>query len=191
MDRFESLALFGGSFDPIHLGHLHLAERAMDLVGLNHTRFIPCRVSPHKQDRPPTSSNHRVNMLRLATRNLSWASVDERELHRSGPSYSWMTAEEIHAENPNLRLFWIMGSDQWQSLSNWDQPLRLAACVEFIVFTRGFVPEPRKGFRLHTIDTPHPASATRIRDEIATGKHPHPWLPPAVADYILDHELYR
>ena len=187
----RNIALFGGTFDPVHLGHVHLAASARDLLKLDEVRFLPCRVSPHKTDSAPSSAADRLEMLRLATANLPWAEVDDFELRRDGPSYSWQTAEAMAARFPDARRFWIMGGDQWEALPTWAHPERLAACVEFIVFARGKPPALRAGFILHAIEGGHPASATAIRAAIARGETTHPWLDPQVAKWIAEHHLYR
>ncbi len=130
-------------------------------------------------------------MLRLATRNLPWAVVDDIETRREGPSYSWQTAEAMKQRFPDARLYWIMGTDQWDALLDWARPERLAACVEFIVFTRGKPPLPREGYMLHAIEGDHPASASAIRNSIAAGETAHPWLKPDVSRWITDRGLYR
>lgn len=191
MAKLRKIALFGGTFDPVHLGHIHLAETAREQLGLDEIRFLPCRISPHKLDQMPTSAQDRLQMLRLATAHLPWAVVDDFEIGREGPSYSWQTAEAMAAKFPEARLFWIMGGDQWRVLLDWAQPERLAACVEFIVFTRAGKPEPRDGFRMQALDGGHPASATEIREAIARGDGGHPWLDPAVNAYIRQHRIYH
>lgn len=185
------IALFGGTFDPVHAGHLHLAAAAREALGLDEVRFIPCRISPHKAGSEPTPAAERVEMLRLATADLLWVVVDETEVLREGPSYSWQTAEEMKARFPDARLFWIMGTDQWRALPDWARPERLAACVEFVVFSRGETPEPRDGYVLHALPGGHPASATEIRRAIAAGETPGRWLHPAVARHITRRGLYQ
>jgi nicotinate-nucleotide adenylyltransferase len=185
------IALFGGSFDPVHLGHVHLAERARKALALDEVRFIPCRISPHKTGTPPVRSADRLEMLRLATRGLPWAVVDDMEIRRDAPSFSYQTAEAMAAQFPGARLFWIMGGDQWDALDRWEQPERLTALVECIVFDRGHPLPPRDGCRLHVLTDRHPASATGIRDAIACGETTHAWLAPAVAQWIRDHSLYQ
>lgn len=187
----RKIALFGGTFDPVHRGHIHLAAIAREKLHLNEVRFLPCRISPHKQDEKPSSAEDRFEMLRLATANLPWAVVDDFELGREGPSYSWQTAEAMAAKFPGSRLFWIMGEDQWSVLLTWTRPDRLAACVEFIVFERNGKAQGREGFRLHVLDGAHPASATMIREAIARGETQHPWLDPDVSRWIRDHRLYQ
>lgn len=191
MAETRRIALFGGTFDPVHLGHLSLAEAAKSALALDEVRFIPCRISPHKSGTAPTPAGDRLEMLRRATRDLPWAVVDDFETAREGPSYSWRTAEAMKARFPKARLFWIMGTDQWETLPDWAHPEKLAACVEFIVFSRGRPPQPRAGFVLHAVDGAHPASATAIREAIAAGESAHPWLHPEVSQWIAKRGLYR
>lgn len=188
----RKIALFGGTFDPVHLGHIHLAETAREQIGLDEVRFLPCRISPHKQNSHPATAVDRLEMLRLATTGLPWAVVDDFEVRREGPSYSYQTAEAMAARLPGARLFWIMGSDQWETLDSWAEPRRLAACVEFIVFTReGKVPQSRDSFQMHPLDGSHPASATEIREACARGEMNHRWLAPAISGWIREHALYQ
>jgi nicotinate-nucleotide adenylyltransferase len=191
MSDARRIGLFGGTFDPVHLGHLHLARLARAELALDEVRFIPCRISPHKQGSEPTPAAERLAMLRLATHNEPWAVVDETETLREGPSYSWQTAREMRDRFPAARRFWIMGTDQWEALPHWAHPERLAECVEFIVFSRGAPATPRDGYVLHAIRTDHPASATRIREALAIGENHHPWLDPEVEAHLRRQGLYR
>lgn len=185
------IALFGGTFDPVHLGHIQIARSARDALDLDEVRFLPCRISPHKTGTRPTGGADRMEMLHLATRGLDWAVVDDLELAREGASYSWQTAEAMEERFPGQRLFWIMGSDQWRALPRWSQPERLAERVEFIVFERGETAELREGFTVHPLSAPHPASATEIREAFAQGAQGHPWVAPEVAAWITRHRLYQ
>jgi nicotinate-nucleotide adenylyltransferase len=187
----RKIALFGGTFDPVHLGHIHLARLAQTALALDEVRFLPCQISPHKAGTIPTSGADRCEMLRLATVGIPWAVVDDSELHEIGPSYSFQTAEAMKERFPSARLFWIMGGDQWEVLPRWKHPERLAKCVEFIVLARGDdIPNPRLGYRLHVVEGEHPASATAIREAISNGKTSVKWLAPAVADWIERQGLY-
>ena len=187
----RKIALFGGTFDPVHLGHIHLARLAQTALELDEVRFLPCRISPHKTGQAPANGDDRCEMLRLATVDVPWAIVDDLELHQPGPSYSYQTAEAMAERFPGTRLFWIMGFDQWNALPRWKNPQRLAALVEFIVFARGETPQPREGCRFHLIAGGHPASATAIREAISSGENRHPWLDPKVAQWIATKGLYR
>ncbi|MEI7910209.1 MAG: nicotinate (nicotinamide) nucleotide adenylyltransferase [Verrucomicrobiota bacterium] len=187
----RNIALFGGTFDPVHRGHVHLAELARQALDLDEVRFVPCRISPHKLGREPAAAAERLEMLRRATADLPWAVVDDCELRSEEPSFSYATAEAMRARFPAARLFWIVGGDQWDALPQWQYPERLAACVEFIVFSRGQPPLPRAGYVMHALAGSHPAAATAIREAFASGQSAHPWLEPPVAEWIVSRGLYR
>jgi nicotinate-nucleotide adenylyltransferase len=192
MTRPRRIGLFGGTFDPVHLGHLAAAEAARISCSLDEVRFIPCRISPHKTSAAPTPAADRIAMLSLATKDLPWAVTDDVETKREGPSFSWQTAEEIHRLLPGAELFWIMGTDQWKKLPTWAHPEILAQRVTFAVVHRdGSAPSPMDGYSLIPVPCSHPASASTIRNEITRDPNPRGWLPPAAATYIHEHGLYR
>jgi nicotinate-nucleotide adenylyltransferase len=192
MSEVRKIALFGGTFDPVHLGHVYMAQQAQTALALDEVRFLPCWISPHKVGLEPASPvDDRVEMLRRATAELPWAAVDDFELRRGGVSYSYETAEAMRERFPGARLFWIMGGDQWAALLRWHQPQRLSACVEFVVFARGNELVPRAGSLMQALAGSHPASATAIRQAFALGHTSHPWLHPAVADWIVRRRLYQ
>ena len=181
MSEPRRIALFGGTFDPIHLGHVEIARRAKDLLELDEVRFLPCHTSPHKVGVASAPAADRLEMARLATRDLPWAVVDDFDLSRPPPSYSFETAEEMARRFPGARLFWLMGADQWRALPRWKELARLADLVEFIVFARDGEPEPYPGWIMHFLKgTTHPASATAIRQALAEGRSTLPWLDRAV-----------
>jgi nicotinate-nucleotide adenylyltransferase len=185
-DPAKKIALFGGTFDPPHLGHIEMARQAVRSFGLDEVRFLPCRISPHKPSQIPTSGALRMEMLRLATQGIDWAVPDDFELQAPAPSYSFARA------HPGDRLFWLMGTDQWDALLRWEQPERLAPLVEFIVAWRNDRPPlPRAGYRLHPLPFAHPASASEIRSSAAAERLHRDWLHPAVAEFMETHALYR
>jgi len=186
----EKICLFGGTFDPIHLGHTHIAAVAVKQLGLDRVIFLPCRQSPHKTGQHNTSGKHRLAMCQLATGGLDWAKVDDHDLITPAPSYSWRTAEAMQSRFPDAQLYWLMGTDQWQALPRWDRPEQLARLVEFIVFTRGETPRPREDYRMHAIEGAHPASATAIRQSPISSDSTS-WLAPKASQYIHLHQLYR
>ena len=190
MDSIQRIGLYGGTFDPVHAGHLHLASRAVETLRLDKLRFIPCQISPHKIGRIPASGEDRLEMLRRATRNLTWAVVDDWELCSPGPSYSFRTAEAMQAHFPEARLFWILGADQWAALPMWKSPERLAAIVEFAVMSRDGNPVPRDGYRMHEVDGHHPASSSVIREKLSDSASEVPWLDSSVHDWIRARNLY-
>ena len=191
MSAQRRIALFGGTFDPIHLGHVGIARQARDLLELDEVRFLPCHTSPHKVGVASAPAADRMEMARLATRDLPWAVVDDFDLSRPPPSYSYETAEEMARRFPQARLFWLMGADQWRALPRWKEPERLAKLVEFIVSTRHGAPEPRAGWRMHFLNATHPASATAIRQALAAGQTGLPWLDPEVERFLRRRRLYE
>lgn len=186
----RSMALFGGSFDPVHLGHLEIARRSVEAMELDQVRFLPCRQSPHKDAAPGASDTDRLEMLKIAVAGLPWAVVDDFDLRSPPPSYSVRTVLHMREQFPDSRLFWIVGLDQWRALPQWREPDALAEHLEFLVFSRDGEPMSRPGWRMHPIAGEHPASATRIRQALREGPQVPPWLPEGVLDYIREHQLY-
>lgn len=175
------IGIFGGSFDPVHAGHIHLADLARQAAGLDEVWFLPCQVSPHKTGRPPTPGATRVKWLELATAGLPWAKIETLELRSEGPSYSYKTMRSLSEGHPGNEWFWIMGGDQWEALSKWKHPEIIAELASFIVLARnGSSIVERPGYRLHVVYGAHPASATEIRRAIAAGDIDIPFLDPAV-----------
>ena len=180
------IALFGGSFDPVHLGHLEIAHRAVEAMQLDEVRFIPCRISPHKLGHPPAPAEDRIAMLEQSTADLPWAEVDSSEITLPPPSYSYLTAQRVHDSNPAAKLFWLLGRDQWESLPRWKEPEKLRELLDFIVFSRDGVPEPRAGWRMHHIEGLHPASSSAIRRS-----WPPQCLPRCLPDSVMLLNLLR
>lgn len=187
----EQIALFGGSFDPPHLGHTGIAAAAVEQCGLDRVIFIPCRQSPLKGRLPEAPAEHRVAMLRLALERLPWAGLDEWELPRPSPSYSWQTVGFFREKFPRATLHWLMGQDQWRSLDQWARADFLREHLTFIVFARdGVRPEPRLGWRTHFLEGEFPGSSTAARALLATGKSSSALLVQSVEDYALKQGLY-
>ncbi len=184
------ICLFGGTFDPIHLGHTHIAAAAVESLELDQVIFLPCHQSPHKAGKENADGTHRLCMSHLATADLDWAKVDDFDLKAPQPCYSWRTVEAMQKKHPRARMFWLMGTDQWRALPRWNRPDHLAELVEFIVFARGAEPDARPGYRMHAISGSHPASATAIREGLYQGRHDE-WLHPDVLNYIEQHSLYQ
>lgn len=193
LETARKVALFGGTFDPVHAGHLAIASAAVAAVGLDQVVFLPARLSPHKTGQSAgADASHRLAMLQLATDGLPWAEVSSWEMEQSPPSWSWRTARHFHQAWPGCRLFWILGADQWACIEDWARPDLLRELLEFLVFPRPPAPDPgfRPGWRSRVLPIRHPASATAIRGTLASGTSPIPDLPGPVADYICRHNLY-
>jgi nicotinate-nucleotide adenylyltransferase len=186
-------AIFGGTFDPVHLGHVGMAQAAVQRCAIDQVVFVPCRQSPHKDNPADATGGQRCAMLQLALGSYPWASVDRFELDKGSPSYSWETARHFRDATPaGVSLYWILGADQWEALGSWKHPERLAATVTFLVFSRGDSPlSTRPGVRARFVTYDHPASATALRRALAQGAPvPEGWLDPSVAGYIRRNGLY-
>jgi nicotinate-nucleotide adenylyltransferase len=185
------IALFGGTFDPVHNAHLAIAAEAMRCCELEKVIFIPNWKSPHKSDQRSTSPKHRLAMLHLATADLPWAEVSNWEIERAEPSYSWMTAEHFANEFPEATLHWILGSDQWNAIHTWSKPERLAQLLNFIVFPRdGVEPSNYPDFHSQEIELETPGSSTAVRKLAAKGRSVAHLVPAKVATYLQEHDIY-
>lgn len=187
----RKIALFGGSFDPVHEGHLEIASRARAEMELDQVIFLPCRRSPHKDIGPAAGDQDRLKMLTAATAQLPWATVSDFEFQRPEPSYTWETVKALQAEFPEPHvLFLLIGLDQWEALPRWAHPEKLAAAVEFLVFGRDGIPSPREGYQAHFFPCDHPASSSSIRADLTAGRKA-PLLPAAVSEIISKQGLYQ
>ena len=186
----RKIALFGGTFDPVHLGHLEIAARAHENMELDEVIFLPCRRSPHKNTGPIASDENRLKMLQVATEDLAWASVSDFEFHRPSPSYTWETVEALKTEfTEPTTLFLLIGLDQWEALPRWAHPEKLAASVEFLVFGRNGEASPREGYKAHFFKSNHPASSSAIRENLLNDR-PAEWLPETVTRLMLQEAIY-
>ncbi len=181
----KRIGIFGGSFDPVHDGHIHLASLAREAADLDEVWFMPCQISPHKTGSPPTPAETRVKWLEIATANIPWAKIEKHELQSDGSSYSYKTIQALAAAHPGTEWFWIMGGDQWTALPTWKHPEIIAKHASFIVLARnGMTVQPRQGYRMVSVEGEHPASATEIRKALALGETDIPFLDSAVARHM-------
>jgi nicotinate-nucleotide adenylyltransferase len=182
------IALFGGTFDPIHHGHLILARDAIEQLKLDHVIFIPAALSPHKPGTAPAASALRCEMLAAAITGESRFLLDECELHRGEPSYTIDTVELMRHRFPGADLFYLIGRDHLQKLDTWHRIDQLRQLVQFIIFNRGAADPPDTVPSLaRRIDI----SATEIRQRVARGDSIRYLLPPAVEGLIARHHLYQ
>ena len=191
MNKPLSIALFGGSFDPIHLGHVGLLEAASSSLGIDEIHLIPCKQSPHKENTPLASDQQRLEMCQLATAHIPSVHVSDLEVTRDTPSYSWMTVEHYQKQYPNASLYWIMGTDQWDTLEHWSKAEFLKESLTFIVIERQHPVQSKDGFRYQTVSFNHEISATEIRNNLKSNHSVSDMLPPAVLEFIEKYGLYR
>lgn len=187
-------ALYGGSFDPIHAGHVALITmlRRREVAGAVHV--VPAWRSPHKADRRPGAPPaERLVMVRLACAALPDVVVDPREVHRGGTSYTLETLNGLAREHPADRWRLVIGADAARGFPRWREPERLLDLADVVVIARGEVilPPLLEGRATVIDDFDHPASGTEIRSQLASGVLPGPdRLPSVVATHILAHGLY-
>lgn len=182
-----NICLFGGSFDPVHNGHLAIAQAAIEAAELARIIFLPAACSPFKTGRQHYFSDEdRLAMLRSATAHISQAEVSTLDLELPPPSYSWRVVEECRQRYPEDTLYWLMGTDQWEQLHRWARYDYLCTNLSFIVYHRGTSPTPREGTRAIFIEGAHPASSSAIREVIRQGAMPPAdWIPQAIIPYLL------
>lgn len=183
----EKIGLFGGSFDPIHHGHLILARDAMESLGLDRVVFIPANVSPHKLAHPPTPARLRCEMVEAAIAGESRFSIDSFEAEQEGPSYAVDTVRLMRQRFPKVEFFYFIGEDNVPALHTWREIETLKELASFVVLARGNL-EPLEGFPVisRNIDI----SSTDIRNRIAQGLSVRYLLPEAVCAILARHQLY-
>ncbi len=198
------LGLLGGTFDPVHFGHLLLAECCREQCRLDAVWFLPTAIPPHKQDRHPTSAEARIAMLQLAIGGNKAFSVNCHEVERGGVNYTVETLEHFHRELPEAALFFLVGADMLHDLPHWRQASRLCELATFVAVRRPGEPAP--DFQaLASIATPEQIdracrhqvempeigfSSTEIRRRVAAGQSIRYQTPRAVEKYIEQHGLY-
>lgn len=196
------ILLFGGTFDPIHLGHLRTAHAAREEVAARQVLLIPAAQSPHKQNAFPTSAEHRLAMIQLAIAGDPALAVSDIEIHRAPPSYTIDTVTTLAQQDPRSELILLMGADQLPRLHSWYKVQELLEIISVAVLQRpGHAADltdvvqtlgPRLAQRIKLLNTPLvDISATDIRGRIASGEPFGDLVPPAVEAYIREHQLYQ
>lgn len=187
------IGLFGGSFDPVHHGHLLVALAACEELGLDRLYFIPAAQSPFKPQSQPAPANERVRLLRLALAGQTHYEIDEQELKRGGVSYTIDTVKDYVRRFPGEELYYLIGADHIALLPKWRSAEELAKLVHFVVIPRpgeavATLPAP---FRQHTLTGFALAvSSSQIRARIKAGWTIEPLVPAAVAECIRNNRLY-
>ena len=185
--------IFGGTFDPPHIGHLIAAQDACSSLQLDRVFFIPAGQPPHKLDKDVTPADVRLELLEAALGDDARFQICDLEIQRAGPSFTVDTLDQLHRRYPSDEFFLLLGADQVKELRTWRQPDRIADLARIILVSRAgvaLVPELQmlvaKSIEVTRVDV----SATEIRARLAAG-HPIRYLvPPAVEAIILERGLY-
>jgi nicotinate-nucleotide adenylyltransferase len=208
------IGILGGTFDPIHFGHLRLAEELSEALGLSQVRFIPAAHPPHKEQ-PSTSPEHRVDMVNLAIARNPKFILDKRELERSGPSYSIDTLQSLRDElGSDISICLFLGSDAFVKFNTWHRWEEILNLCHIALVERPATKEPLPqvlqnflqdhcaedatdlasvpaGLIMTQKITALDISATRIRQGLQQKRSPCYLMPDSVIDYIYAHQLYR
>lgn len=183
--------MLGGTFDPIHHGHLAAASEVCAALGLDQVLFAPTNRQPFKDGFDSASPEHRLAMCRLAVEGDSRFAVTPVDIERGGITYTVDTLTDLHAQLPDTSLYFITGADALARLGEWRDAHRLTGLAQFVGVTR-------PGHSLPQLETPHalvevPAlavSSTDVRRRVRAGAPVRYLVPRAVADYIAQHDLY-
>ena len=187
------LGIYGGSFDPPHLGHLLPVLDAAEQIGLDGVRFVPAAIQPLKEGRATASPADRLAMTERLVQGIPGFSVDPAEIDRPGLSYTVDTLAGVSAAVPGAALFLLLGADAYALFDQWRDPERVLALATIVVLVRGDeapVPVERPGVRVlqsRRVDI----SSTELRARVRDGRTIRGFVPDAVADYIAEHRLYR
>lgn len=197
----KRVGIFGGTFDPIHMGHLIVAETIMDEFHLDKVVFIPAAVPPHKLDKQISPAKHRYMMTMLATCSNPRFQVSDMEMHRQGPSYSRDTLAQLLEEHGrDTEFYFIVGADSVENLHTWNRIDELLTMCHFIGASRpGCMPDMEKiaqrfgplAEKIHCLETPElEISSTEIRHRVGQKRTIRYIVPETVKQYIYKEKLY-
>jgi nicotinate-nucleotide adenylyltransferase len=201
--RARKIGILGGTFNPVHLGHLLTAQDALEQLGLERVIFIPSATPPHKVVDKLATGRDRLRMIKLAIRGNDRFGVDDIEIKRGGKSYTVDTLTALRERNPRADLYFIIGADSLQELHLWREVARLVTLCTFVTVPRpGFKPEPvidprldaatRRRLRQHVLRGHACDIASRdIRARVSGGRSIRYLVPDAVRFYIEKNRLYR
>ena len=197
----KKLGILGGTFDPIHLGHVHLAEAVYDALNLEALVFIPAFIAPHKVGHDFAPAKARLAMTRLAVAGKENYFVSDREVVKTGVSYTINTLQELHKENPDYDLYFIIGADSLTQLHTWHRIQEMLQLTTFVAAGRPGYRDPldialknlgeAAKEKIILLETPeYEISSTEIRTRIRQGLSLEGLVPPAVEAYIKEKKLY-
>lgn len=201
------IGILGGTFDPVHHGHLHIARQLVSRLSLEQLQFMPCWLPVHR-NLPQVSALQRCAMIELAIAGQKAFNLNTIEIDRKGPSYSVDSLREMRRQN-NSALLLVLGADAFNDFDKWKQPREILQLANLVVCHRPGFEVDREMFSQHRVASANelsknPAggilvleveaidcSSSAVRAALDTGKIPEQCLPPAVASYIDKHNLYR
>ena len=191
--NLQSIAVFGGSFDPVHNGHVMIARSALAELELDRLIVMPAAQSPFKPDQALVPAAARMEMLRAAFSGEPEIEISSWELDRGGVSYSIETLRALAAEHPEAQLFYLIGADHVATLPQWREADALAAAATFVVVPRPGAPEevfPQPFSGRYLQGKPMAISASEIRDRLRAGRSVANFVPPPVAQLLNSMQIY-
>lgn len=207
MSTRKKIGIMGGTFDPIHIGHLLIAEQAFQQFALDKVLFMPAGNPPHKKNREGRATNEqRMEMVRMAIENnphFELSLMEMNESNESGYSYTYITLEKLKERHPDTEYYFIIGADSLYDFKGWAMPERICACATILVATRNHTDEKLLDYELKmnsswfkgrfekllidNIDI----SSQQLRKWIREGKSVRYYIPDSVIAYISDQQIYR
>ncbi len=185
------IGVLGGSFDPVHLAHLIVAEAAAEELRLDQLRFVPAAEQPFKPAGHHAAAVHRVAMLDLALRGHGTFVLDEREVRRGGQSYTIDTLRSLRLDLPDDELFLLIGADAARELPEWREASRIGELAQVVAMSRAGSSGPASPHIAQSITVPSlDISSTAARQAVREGRSLRNLVPDAVAEYIRNHKLY-
>ncbi len=217
--KSRRIAIFGGTFDPFHNGHLRMAVEVMEGIPLSDLFLVPSARPPHKPSRPMASAEDRLAMASAAVAGIEGISVLDLELRREGPSYSLLTVREVSEKNPGADLLFLIGADAFAEITTWHRYQDLLTACDFLLLPRTRGSRPRHRFPPGSSIEPEgdrcynlpgcsyrlpggrrllcpvlpvlDISSRSIREKVRRGRSLRGLAPPEVERHITDHGLYR
>lgn len=203
-DTKKRIGLMGGTFDPIHIGHLILGEKAYEQLNLDSVWFMPSGNPPHKRDRAGRANDkQRVEMVKKAIAENAHFELSLFEMNQDGYSYTYLTLEKLKEQYPDHEFFFIIGADSLFDFPSWKEPARICAACKMVVATRNHtslqelndgmkeMAERYQGTFLRLDTTDIDISSNHIREMIQKNESIRYYVPDSVKDYIDDHHIYR
>ncbi|MEX1275126.1 MAG: nicotinate-nucleotide adenylyltransferase [Bacteroidota bacterium] len=192
---YKRIGVFGGSFDPPHIGHCVIAATAAEQLRLDKVIFVPAYIPPHKKHRSTSTARHRLAMTRLALRGDERFACSDLEVRRKGVSYTVDTLRSMKQRYSDAELFLIIGGDSLAMFPSWREPENIVRLARLAVYVRPDFPSKIKwkGFKHidHVVGPLLEISSSTIRGMVARGKSARYFVPDSVDRYIRSHKLYR
>jgi len=199
----KRIGILGGTFNPIHFGHLHLAQKAFEAASLDQVLFVPSGVSYMKNQKEIVPARDRMAMTELATADTPWFAVSPIEIEKEGNSYSFETIHALQKQQPLARFFFITGADTVFAIEDWKEPEQIFRSVTILAAYRTGVSLDELKHKMAQLERSYHAdirliaadhidiSSSQIRRAIQEGRTVREWIPQAVEQYIREHHFYE